>query len=186
MDIKWKDFKEWDLKRHEVPMDGHCLFHAIAMAFFKPYIEESFNGIPMSRLQMIKNLRYELSEKLAQPIKGTGKRYYDLLNNGNTLKFSKDVPEFNINSMRKELNSNNPIGYGFIEYICNQLNKDIFILDGDKEDLYYTDEYKVSIKNRNSIVLYYKNNHYELVSCDGHTHFKPDHSFILFLKSKIK
>ena len=186
-DIKWQNgFESWDLKRIEVPMDGNCLFHAIAMAFFKPYIDEVFNGIAMSRLQMIKNLRHELSEKLSQPIKGSEKTcYYDLLNNGNTAKFASSVPEFNIHYMKQQLNSGNAIGYGFFEYINNQLNKDIFILNGETEDLYKTDEYKLSIKHRNAIVLYYKNNHYELISCDGHTHFNPYHPFILFLKSKI-
>ena len=159
MDIKWKGFEAWDLKRHEVPKDGHCLFHAIALAFFKPYMEECFNGEPMSRLQMIKNLRYELSEKLAQPIKNSNKRYYDLLNNGNTLKFAATVPEFDINVMRRELNSDHYIGYGYLEFVSLQLNKDILILDGKNEDLYYTDEYKLSIKNRNAIVLYYKDYH---------------------------
>ena len=192
MALNWQNgFEAWSLLTYNVPMDGNCLFHAITMAFFKPYINESFNGKYVSREQMVKNLRYELSKKLAQPIKGGSNiTYYDVMNDGNTAKFAKTVPEFSLRNMMNMLNSNNHIGYGFFEFINSQLNKDIFILDGNTQDLYYSDEYRLSIKGRNSIVLYYQGNHYQLVAIvdnDGeHTHFKPDHPFILFLKSKIK
>ncbi len=188
--INWYGF---NLMIFDVPKDHHCLFHAIIMAFFKPYIAKEFNGRPMTQLQIITNLRYELAEKLAQPVKVNGPRHYDLLNNGNTLQFSKSIPEFKLHYMMNKLKSNDHIGYGYLELICNQLNKDIYILDANTQELYQTDEYKYSIKGRNSIVLYYthdKNNehlnHYDLIGIDGATHFKPNNSFILFLKSKIK
>ncbi len=185
--MEWKNgFEQWQLKRHDVPKDGHCLFHAICLAFFKPYIEESFNGMPISRLQIIKNLRHELAEKLKTPIHKYGRKYYDLLNHGNTSKFSMQVPEFKLQYMMNELDSNHAIGYGYLEFIGNEINKDIFILNGDTQDLYYSDEYQLTIKNRNAIVLYYQNNHYELISIDNITHFKSDHPFILFLKTKLK
>ena len=184
--LDWSDgYEQWSLIRYDVPKDGHCLFHALSLAFFKPYIHESFNGKYISRLQVVKNLRSELAEKLGKPINNRGPRYYDLLNNGNTAEFAKAVPRYSLNNMMAELQSNQFIGYGYIEYIGNQLNKDIFILDGDKQKLYKSDEWPLTIKNRNAIVLYYQHHHFELVGIGEKTHFKPTHPFILFLKSKM-
>lgn len=176
----------YNMIKYDVPADGSCLFHALSLAFFKPYIDENFNGY-ITRNQIVANLRKELSEKLSQPINGKyGKTYYDMINNGNTAEFSKYVPEFSLHYMKSQLYSNNAIGYGFLEYICNQINKDIYIIDGNTHELYKTDE--KTIKNRNSIILYYKNNHYELLGLKTDkiiTHFKPNHEFIQFLRSKL-
>jgi hypothetical protein len=185
MDEPYKKFyiDKWQLVRYDIPKDGSCLFHAISLAFFKPYINESFNDRSITREQIVYNLRKELSNKLSQPINGkNGKTYYDTLNNnGNT-------SEYSLKQMQLKLNSRNSIGYGYMEYICNQLNKDIYILN-EKKNVYQGDESKLCIKGRNSIVLYYKNNHYELIGLIGNdgkiTHFKPDHPFIIHLKSMI-
>lgn len=186
--LTWdNDFDQWSLVKYDIPMDGHCLFHAVSLAFFKPYITENFNGRSITRLQVIHNLRKELADKLSTPINGkNGKTYYDLLNNGYTSTFAKTIPEFSLRHMQSELNSNHFIGYGYIEYIGDQLNKDIYIINGDTKDIYHSDE--INIKNRKSIVLYYKNNHFELIGMKKNnqiiTHFNPNNPFIEFLKSR--
>lgn len=168
----------------EIPKDGSCLFHALLLAFFNPYITENFKGNYISRNQIVSNLRTELSEKLAKPINGKyGKTYYETLHNGQTIEFSKHVPEFSLRYMQYQLRSKNHIGYGFLSFISDRLNKDIFILDSTGK-IYVSDE--VTVKGRNAIVLYYNNNHYELIGlkCEDYilTHFKPDNEFIKFLK----
>ena len=174
------DYNQWNLMRIKTPADGHCLFHALLSAFFIPYINETYNGEYLSKNDIIKNFRYELSLKLPE--------HYKLINKGNTKKFSKDVPEFKLTNMQKELNSNHFIGYGYLEFIANQINKDIFILD-DNGDVYKGDEIPLLIKNRNAIILYYKNFHYELVGLNINnniqTHFSTLHPLIKFLKTKI-
>ena len=192
--LNWDgDYSNWDLVRFGVPLDGNCFFHAVCQAFFKPYITEMINGKPISRLDLVKKLREELSEKLSQPVKGnSGPTFYDLLNGGNTREFSKSVPKYTLTAMQKLLNSNSPIGYGYIEYISNQLNKDIYILDASTQDIYVyvNDEYNLTFKNRNSIVLLYISGHYELIGLKNKnyfdTHFSPNHPLIIFLKSRIK
>jgi hypothetical protein len=174
----------YDMIKYEIPGDGSCLFHALSLAFFKPYIIENFNGNYISRNQIVSNLRKELSEKLAEPINGKhGKTYYDIINNGHTAEFSKTVPEFSLRYMQSQLYSKNYIGYGFLEYICNQINKDIYIIH--ENNLYKSDE--LTVKGRNAIVLYYTNNHYELLGLKKNniTHFKPKHEFIQFLNTKL-
>jgi len=187
--INWKNgYEQFELVRYETPSDGHCLFHALCQSFFIPYQTGALNNKPISKLQIIENLRAELAHKLREPIKLNGPRYYDLLQNGHINEFSKHVPEFSLPFMQHELNSNHCIGYGYIEYIADQLNKDIYILDGSKQDVYKSDETPLVIKNRNSIVLYYEDHHYELVGIkhDDHydTHLLPSHPLIQFLRTR--
>jgi hypothetical protein len=187
--LNWiNGYEQWNLVRIHTPPDGHCLFHALCMAFFIPYQTGVLNNKPITQLQIIQNLRQELALKLSQPANNKGQRYYDLLHHGHTAEFASHVPEYTLEHMMNQLNSNHQIGYGYIEYIADQLNKDIYILNGLTHDIYVSDEAKLSIKGRNSIVLYYIGHHYELVGLkqgdDLITHFLPSHNFILFLKSK--
>lgn len=195
VEINWGGgFESWLLCRFFTPMDGNCLFHAISSSFFDPYRKETINNKHMSRTKMVSILRHELAEKLGSKISDNSDSltHYEILNGGNMKLFSEEVPEFKLNYMKSQLDSTNPIGYGYMEFIGNSLNKDIYILSASNRGIYVTDELKYSIKgNRNSIVLYYINGHYELVginNTDGtfDTHFSPNHSFIRFLYGNVK
>lgn len=192
-EIRWPQFSQWKVVRFSTPMDGNCLFHSISNAFFAPYHKEKLRGEHMSRYQIVSMLRHELSRKLGEPIsKDPGApTYYDLLNGGNTKVFSEAVPEFTLSNMKRELKSNNPLGFGYLEFIGNALEKDIYILEGKRCDIYSSHELPFTIKgNRKSIVLYYIEGHYELVGlelADGTfaTHFEPNHSFIRALNKRV-
>lgn len=194
-EIRWDGgFENWPLVRFSTPMDGSCLFHAISNSFFAPYHTEILHGRHVSRDKMVAALRRQLAEKLADPISTEpgSPRHYDTLNGGNTSAFAEAVPEFALQYMQGQLDSHTPIGYGYMEFIGNALNKDIYILEALRHDIYITDELPLTIKgNRSSIVLYYMNGHYELVGIqnpDGpfDTHFSPDHSFIQFLYNRVR
>lgn len=192
--IKWPQFQQWNLVRFSTPMDGNCFFHAISNSFFAPYHTETIKGKHMTRHQIVTMLRYELSKKLSEPISkdSDAPTYYDTLNGGNTSAFAEAVPEFTLENMRRELNSNRPLGFGYLEFIGNALEKDIYILEGRRCDIYATHELALTIKgNRKSIVLYYIEGHYELVGLeleDGSfaTHFNPNHTFIRFLYARVQ
>ena len=193
--IKWDGyFEQWKLVRFATPMDGNCLFHAISNSFFEPYHSESLNGKHVPRTKMVSHLRRELSDKLAEKVFPDldSPTHYDILNGGNTSAFAEAVPEFALSYMQEQLRSNLPIGYGYMEFIGNALNKDIYILEAIRRDIYITDELPLTIHgDRRSIVLYYMNGHYELVGLekdDGSfdTHFSPDHSFIRFLYNRVR
>lgn len=190
--INWDTgYEQWDLVRFGTPMDGSCLFHAIANSFFEPYHTEQLNGASVKRDKIISTLRKELSMKLGSKINDTHS-YYDLLYNGTIAQFAQSVPEFKLSYMQAQLDSNYPIGYGYMEFIGNCLNKDIYILEAIRKDIYVTDDLPLTIKgNRPSIVLYYHNGHYELVGVKNSagsftTHFLHDHSFIRFLHSRVE
>ena len=193
--INWDNgYEKWNLCRFATPMDGNCLFHAIANSFFSPYHKQTLNGKHMSRTAVVTQLRKDLASRLAEidPLDPQKRTYYQCLAGSNTAIFAEAVPEFALSFMQAQLDSSAPIGYGYIEYICNALNKDIYILSAAHRDMYVCDELQFCIKgNRKSIVVYYMNGHYELVGIqqpDGSfdTHFKPDHSFIRFLNDIVK
>ncbi|MEM3062293.1 MAG: hypothetical protein QW303_01920 [Nitrososphaerota archaeon] len=192
-EIKWNNgFERWDLVRFKTPADGNCLFHSICNSFYIPYRTGVLEGKNINRTELVRTLRSELARKLAMKLSDEkdAPTYYSILNKGNTSLFSKEVPEFTLEHMQRELDSSNAIGYGYIEFIGNVLNKDIYILDGVRKDIYISDELPLTIKgNRNSIVLYYTNGHYELVgirNSEGFdTYFDPNHSFIKFLYNRV-
>lgn len=194
--INWENgFQNWPLVRFSTPMDNNCLFHSIANSFFEPYHSEKLNGKSMNRKNMVLHLRKELAKKLANKINENdpnSPRYYDVLNGGNTSSFAEAVPEFALEYMQNQLESQVPIGYGYMEYIGDVLNKDIYILEAARKDIYKTDELHLTIKgNRRSIILYYMNGHYELVGIRNpddtfDTHFSSDHSIIRFLNNRVQ
>jgi hypothetical protein len=193
-EIHWPSFERWRLVRFSTPMDGNCLFHAIANGFFAPYHTETLKGKRMNRHQIVTQFRRELSLKLAVKISEdeAAPTHYDILNRGNTKAFAEAVPEFALEYMQAQLDSPNHIGYGYMEFIGNALNKDIYILEATRKHIYATEELPLTIKgDRKSIILYYMEGHYELVGIqrpDGpfDTHFSPDHSFIRFLNQLVR
>ncbi len=187
--VDWKLLNGFDVMRFETPTDGNCMFHAISNAFFTPYHTEILNGQKTTRNNIIKNFRKSLSDKLGETIDDTGKTYYDTLNNGNTATFALDVPEFTLENMQKTLDSTDSIGFGFLEFISNVLGIDIYILNSNTQDIYVTDELLLSIRCRNSIILYYMDGHYELVgvkNCDKFvTYFLPTNPLITRLRDRV-
>lgn len=177
-------FEQYKIIKYNILADGHCLFHAIATAFYIPYETGLLNNNVITKLQIVVTMRHELSIKLSQYVNGkNGPRYYDLLSNGYITTFAESVPEYTMTYMKLQLNSCNHIGYGYIEFIGNQINKDIYIIDGNTKKLYVSDDTNLIIKKRNSIVLYYHNNHYELIGILNEnnqeiTHFRHTHPFI--------
>ena len=191
---RW-NWNEWDLVRFQTPADDNCLFHAICNSFFQPYHQQLLKGKAISRYDIVMALRRDLAEKLETIDSNTGKSYYEGINNGNTSMFSSSVPEFSLATMKSMLQSRVPLGYGYMEFIGNCLNKDIYLIDGEKNDIYVTDELPLTIKgNRKSIILYYSAGHYELVGIDQQsinkdrpfqTHFDPQHLLIRALYARV-
>lgn len=193
--INWAEgFERWTLVRFSTPADGSCLFHAICNSFFKPYREGIIEDKPVERTKITSSLRTELSKKLeskTNPEDDESPIYYDVLNKGNMREFSKSVPEFSLESMMSSLDSSSSLGYGYMEFIGDALEKDIYILEASRRDIYITDELPLTIKgNRDSLVLYYSSGHYELVGIKEETgkiitHFSCNHRFIKFLHARV-
>ena len=163
----------------DVPGDGSCFFHALILSIYKPYQLNKINKGKFVR-EFRKNLAYQLVED------------YDKLANGKLRELSKEMPEISLDVMMKELDSSKPISNIYNEFISDLLNRDIYLLDYQKKDVYLTgSDLNILYKERKSTVLVINKNHYQLVGIikeNGSIKvgFKPDHPFILSIQNRIK
>jgi hypothetical protein len=193
--LDWKSpFGYEGMVRIRIFTDGSCLFHAIARSYFKPYITGKIDGRSFDRKDFIKKLRKSLSIKLGSktdPADPNSLTYYDNLSRGQLAEFAESVPSYSLENMKNELDSNHPVDNIYNEFISNQLNKDIYILDGVKRDVYITgNDDDILYKNRSSIVILYLPGHYELIGLLETNNnikvlFDPDHDFIQTIRARM-
>ena len=187
-------FQYPDLVRIRTPPDGSCFFHAITKAYFEPYILGKLNNKPLNRSSFIKELRKDLSIKLGSkvdPQNPSSPTYYDLLSRGKLRDFSTNVPQYTLDNMMRELNSNRPVDNVYNEFVSDQLDKDIYILDIMKQDVYMTGhDDDILYKNRKSIVLLYLPGHFELMGVSENgtvkTIFEPSHNLIRTIRQRME
>ena len=194
--LNWKKngFEDFRMTAIYTIGDGNCYFHALTHAFYIPYRIQSLQGKTVSRKEIVRNLRNSLSIRLGEPVNPlnpTGPTFYDQLSRGKLYEFGKNVPEYSFEEMRKRLRSSKAVGNEYNEFVSDQLNKDIYILDSEKEDIYITgNDDDLLYKDRSSIVLLYLPGHYELIGIQDkngkmQTYFSPTHPFIQFLNSRM-
>jgi len=195
-DLNWENhgFEDFKMVAIDTIGDGNCYFHALAHAFYVPYRTQSLNGKTVSRITIVRNLRDGLAKRLGEPVNPlypTGPTFYNELSRGKLYEFGKDVPEYSFEEMKKRLRSSNAVGYEYNEFVSNQLGKDIYILDSEKEDVYIIgDDDDLYYKNRPSVVLLYLPGHYELVGIQDkmgkiQTYFSTTNSFVQFLQARM-
>lgn len=194
--LKWSGvFEKFNLIRIRTDMDGSCFFHALAKAYFKPYIVGKINNEPFNRKEFIKNLRKDLAKTLALKVDledPESKTYYQTLSNGEFEKISGTMPKYSLKHMQKELaNSEKPVSNIYNEFISDQLNLDIYILNAKTKDVYMTgSDNSLLYKNRRSIVVLYLPGHYELIGTmdkdnNIETIFSPKSKFIKKIKERM-
>jgi hypothetical protein len=181
-----------DISEVEVSGDGSCWFHAISMAMFKPYQKEEDENGEYSRRDHVVGLRAELSRKLATINHRTGLTYYNSLSRGGLGDFSKNVPEYSLQNMQKQLLSDDWVDNVYNEYISEVLCIDLYVLNEDTKDVMIMgDDSEILYKTRNSVVLIYKPScgHYNLVGIDQkdhvQTYFLPDNEFIKIVLGRM-
>lgn len=192
--FRWPEFKDWATVRLSTIGDGSCLFHALCLAFYIPYRTE-----PERRREIVVAMRKDLAARLGMP-GSDGQRPYDRLFGGNVARFAAEVgriaPEvdFSFEGMKATLESPEQfVGTGYLGFIADQIQKDIIILHHDRQSVYVTgsrqEEAAALIKGRPTIVLYYVNEHFDLVGVSGSsgiiTLFAPEDSFIVALRKTI-
>ena len=174
--------------------DGSCYFHCIAQSYHVPYQRGNVGGVAFNRKNFIRDLRYDLSVKLGEKVDPTDPNspiHYDLLSRGQLKDFGKEVPNYSLVAMQRELNSDRSVDNVYNEFISNILDKDIYILDLTTQDVYVTgNDSDILYKNRNSIVILFLPGHYELVGIKTpkgiDTYFAPDHAFIQAIRQRLR
>jgi len=168
--------------------DGNCFFHSVLRAFNTNYITaESITD----RVNMARTFRNALADLLEETDPLTGKNYYSGLNNGELEKISGGVKEYSLVGLQKELRSSSSVDNIYQELISNSLNKDIYIIDGSKKDMYHVGSaFPLYYKGRNSILIYYTPGHFEVVGLKHSngtvdTLFTPEHPLIQACRERL-
>jgi hypothetical protein len=168
--------------------DGNCFFHSVLRAFNTNYIKAKSIT---DRVNMARTFRNALADLLEEIDPLTGKNYYCGLNNGELEKISGGVKEYSLSALQKELRSSAPVDNIYQELISNSLNKDIYIIDGTKKDMYHVGSaFPLYYKGRNSIIIFYIPGHFEVVGIkhsDGSvdTLFTPEHPLIQACRERL-
>lgn len=184
--LRWdKNFKYDGLVRLYTIGDGSCFFHAVIKAYFIPYKVGYYNEQPLDRGQFIRNFRRDLAKTLRED-----PEIYKSLSRGQLENMSKTLEQCHLEEMIKVLDSDLPVDNLFNEYVSNVINKDIYLLDMEKEDVYMTgNDIDILYKNRDSIVILTMPGHYELVGVERNgliqTLFRPNDDFILYIKERL-
>lgn len=174
--------------------DGSCFFHAILSAFFIPYKAQQYDGNPVDRKKFVLDLRKDLANKLGDSIDPNdpdSPTHYDILSRSELREMSKEMPEYSLSSLQLKLKTSSSVGNEFNEFISNVLEKDIYILDSVKQDVYVTgNDFDILYKNRPSIVILFSPGHYELVGINESgkisTLFDFNHPFIATIRKRLE
>jgi hypothetical protein len=168
--------------------DGSCFFHSVLRAFNTDYIKAKSIT---DRVNMARTFRNALADLLEEVDPLTGKNYYAGLNNGELEKISGGVKEYSLAGLQKELRSSASVDNIYQELISNCLNKDIYIIDGVKKDMYHVGSaFPLYYKGRNSILIYYTPGHFEVVGLKHSngtvdTLFTPEHPLIQACRERL-
>jgi hypothetical protein len=140
---------------------------------------------------MGEELRRELSELVTDTNPTTGSKYYKELSRGNLEEFSKIDGSLTEKNFISHLNSKNPVGLEVMEVVSDALDKDIYIIDVRRGDLYTLGDTDLLYKGRNSVILSYTGGHYNTLGIrngkgDLITYFSNTNPFIVTLYERMK
>lgn len=185
-----------NMVRIRTPMDGSCFFHALAKAYCESYINGMSGHVAVSQRAFVMGLRKDLSVKLGLPVDPrdpNSPRYYDLISRGNLAEYSKGVPQYSLEGLQNELLHGVNVDFIYNEFIGNEINKDIYILHYETQDIYIVgNDMDLYYKGRDSVVILWVAScgHYELVGIEEEgiikTLFDTNHNFIVCLKNRIE
>lgn len=152
----------------EAPGDGSCFFHSVCKCVYKDYDKHP--------TEFVRRLREELADGL--PAR------YSQIYGGKLAQFADNFfEEYTCENMQRVLRDGREwIGYGYLEYICDSLNIDLFIVDGKTGALYPTDELVYCVKGRETVVLLYTSGHYQPILHKECGLFEADHDIPCFLR----
>lgn len=117
----------------------------------------------IDRRKFIVEVRKCLANRLTDKDEN-GIMIYDKLSRGTLREHSKEIPQFSLDFMQKELKSNVAVDNIYLEFVSDEFDKDIYIIDEKKRDVYITGmDLDILYKKRHSILLLYNGYHYDLL-----------------------
>jgi hypothetical protein len=147
------------------PGDGSCFFHCVLLARSKDYQMQMIGDKRVSKRDIVRQFRIDLSNLLNTKINNdiNNPTWYHYLSRGQLEDISKSMDEFSLTSLQEKLLSMDSIGQEFIEFVSDVTNTDIYIFDADIKQLYNLGDKEILYKNRPSILIFYHDNHYDLL-----------------------
>lgn len=185
--VRWNTpgFSNFLIYRHPSRGDGHCLLHSVCNAIYISYRTGCLNGRRINRQRMMVDLRSEMAVMLGE-ITESGETFYESISEGGLAEMAKVVPELRLARLQSLFKSDRFLGEETKLVIEAILDKSIYILDSNTQDVYFTAEIP---KERDSVVIIYDGGHFDMVSIrdTNHyvTHFKHTHPFIAFLRKRV-
>lgn len=179
-------FEKFNMVSYPVPSDNNCFFHAIMLAMIKDYrLCKNKNDEKIDRYKLVMEFRRNLSNKLDT--------LYYKLSRGCLEDYSKYIPGFTLEDMKKLIREPKCVGLEAIELTSIVLHVNILILDVNLNDVYMIGDYElVNNKNSGYVVILYdeKRVHYELCGIKNNegnivTYFNKNHTFIKQIKNRI-
>lgn len=176
---EYKDFKlgNYNLVRIRTPIGPSSIFHAIVKSY-------NINYYKVDSIKLIENMRTDLSnnlDNLTNYNNNSSLDFYSELNDENT-------NNIKIDTMKKALIDGVLNDLIYIKYISDQLNKNIYLIDGSKGNgklnIILNSKNNRYI-NRDTIILLIINNHYELIGYKENdiirTYFNLEHKLIQYI-----
>jgi len=194
LELTQNGFDQFELYRVRVRADGNCYFHAICMAYFIPYRTQKMDNKVMKREDIVKALRRDLALRLSalvDPEDPHSPTVYESLGHGNLAEMGTTNEELSLDNLAKHIDSDSWCGEELQELISNEINKNIFYIDINIEDVYCTSNMDTLYKDRPSVVLIFDGKHYDTCAYRDRdnnyiTHFKFEHPLIQFLYRSLK
>lgn len=182
----------FDLYIHATPEDGHCMLHALAQAISPTYQTGMRDGKPVSRLQIVKEIRSELLTKLAQKNSLTGVSNYQSIGNGSFAQSAQWNETTTPKYLKQVLSGSAQLGEEVKLILEFFIEKNILLLDARSNRLYAKYGFNPKLS---TVVLYHsilgKNEvgeeigHFQLISLlerNKHVkHFPSQHPFVQYL-----
>ncbi len=200
--IPWKEddpFHYHNMIRIRTISGPSSFLHAIFNAFFMPYRSNQFNGEMFNRHEFIQTFREKLAYRLlelAEPEQSKEVRVYDTLCKGKNKEIASAIKSYTIEVMQSELlDKDFFLDDKYLELISNEINKDIYILNGLTNDVWVkTEDTDLFYKNRGTIVIIAFPAHFETVGVlvgnsidtDIKYHFDPTSNFVEALKTRYE
>jgi len=195
LDWKKEKFNYSRLVAIETIGDGSCLIHAIAASCLVCYRTDTNKEGTIDRRKLARKIRNDLANYLMDKVIEDDKFQtiirYDLLGNGNIKELGKTDKKYSLSSLQQSLRSRDYIGYELFELISDFFNKDLYFLDNTTKDVLTMEINPGDLyKQRDSIVILFDKDHYELIGINYldrglKTYFSYDHPLIQAIKQRM-
>ena len=177
--------------------DGSDYFHAILKGYMKDYVKGvTDEGKTFNKAAFVRSLRDDLANNLAAPYDAADPRginKYGMLNNGQLAIEGLSNPDYSLAQMQTKLRSGLPVTLDFHEFISNELQKDVYILDSLSFDVISVgSSIDLCYKSRPPVVIVYNriSNQFDTVGLmdpemNIWTFFSNTNPFIKLIKKRL-